>query len=281
MSNGVGLPERIRANIQTQEQELLQAGRRSNFRRIRQRRIYTRHLFTPGKGGIINAGTYPIFTTIEGGVGQGYAAPLTERETNYLSNARLTSQQNLVVKAVGVRIMRGPADPALYPQTGSFDPFIPLHPQDLGAMARGCVLAFKYITEVVPTGTLADFPAAGGMYGYNQNSRQAPGSYFGVATAGVSGTPDVTGGQQPQSVQAYGYNPVAALQAVPCWERRFRVPLLIGASEQFSAELQIPEPIAFLGDAPLEEGSSIFRYATGCCEVEVSLWCTESFDEQS
>lgn len=281
MANGMGLPDRIRASIQEQEQELLQAGRRVNFRRIRQRRLYSRHLFAPGKGGTIPAGVYPIFTTIEGGTGQGYRAPLTTRETNWLSNARLTSQQNLVVRGVGVRIYQGPTDPTVYPPQVEVDPFVPLHPQDVGALASGIVLAIKYITEVVPIGLLRDFPAAGGMYGYNQNSRQAPGSTFGVAAAGVSGTPDTSGGPAPQVVQAYGHNAVAALQAIPCWERRFRVPLLIANNEQFSAELQIPEDITLLGAMPAEQTSEIFRATTGCAEIEVNLWCTESFDEQS
>lgn len=280
MANG-GLPSRLKEGIRRQELELLERGRQVNFRRVRQRFFYSRHLFTPGKGGQIDSGTYQLFVTTQGNTGQGYAAPLTERETNWPQTGKLSSQQNLVVRGMGVRVLRGPQDLALYPPQVDIDPFIPLHPQDCATVARGMVLAIKYVTEVVPMGILADFPAPGGVHGWYQGSRQAPGSVYGVAGAGISGTPDLSGGQTPQAVQGYGNHPLAALQAIPCWMRRFKVPLLIAASEQFTAELQVYENLPFVGDGPLEQASSIFRFATGTCEVEVALWCTESFDEQS
>lgn len=276
-----GLPQSLKQGIRRQEQRLLEEGRSVNFRRVRERVFYSRHLFTPGKGGFIPEGTYQLFTTVAGGTGQGYASALTERETNWPQTGRLSSQQNLVAQGIFARIMRPPSDPTVYPAGVDVDYSVPMHPEDLASVARGMVLEIKYVTEQVPMGILADFPAPGGVEGFVQASRQAPGSVFGVAGAGVSGTVDTSELDPAQAVQAYGQHPLPVLQTVPCWMRKFAVPLLIGASEQFSAQLQVYEPIPFLGDAPAENVSSIFRYSTGACEVEIGLWCIESFDEQS
>lgn len=277
------LPNMIRAQLQEQTDDLLRRGRRVNFKYLRQRRFWSRYLFAPGKGGFIEPGEYPLFSTIEGGKGQGYNSALTLRETNWPQVSKLSSQQNLVVKRLGVRIMRGPQDLTCYDPDilQSIDPFIPLHPQDCAAVAYGMVLAAKYITELVPQGYLADFPIAGGVFGFNQSSRQTPGSVFGVAAPGVAGTPNLTGGQNPQVVQGYGKHPIAANQVLAAWERKYQVPLMISHSEQFNMALIVNQPIPFVGAGPLEQSSGIFRVGTGTCEVEVSLLCTESYDEQS
>lgn len=283
-----GLPSEIERSIREQEQKLLTEGMKlGRFRRIRQREFYSRYLFLPGKGAIFRAGEFQLFTTIEGGTGQGYNQPLTERETNWPQTGKLSSQQNLVVKALHVRICRCPTDSTLYPAPpNNFNPDLPYSAADIYNIAYNFTVNVKYITEKIPYGLIADFPAVGGAWGFNQASRQQP--IAGqpappiVQNVGLSQTLDLQAAPLLQSVQGTGNYPILNSNVVAAFERRFKVPLLIQNSEQFTVSLETSNEWQMdtdVANAPPNNG--ILRNGTGAFEIEVGLWATESFVEQS
>ena len=290
-----GQRETIGESILRQQQQLLETGKKlGQFDRIRQREFYSTYLFTPGKGLLQPSGRFLLFNTLKGGTGQGYNTSLTVRETNWPQSGKLSDQQNLVAHALHVSIQRPPADPQVFPnQLGnpvnlsSIDPTIPLHPSDVETIARNCVLEIQYITEKVPMGHLADFPEAGGVWGFRENARQAP-------AQGQVGPAPYPVGYDATPINAPPFSPI---QAIPPWaalpisrnavaaafERRFRVPLLIQHGEQFQASINIPKPFSTVGPSPaqLATGQAEYRDAGGCFEIRVGLWCTESFVELS
>lgn len=273
-SPGRALPGDIASQIKQQERALvLEGARLGRFDKIRQREFYSRVLFAPGLGGTIQPGTYPVFNSIVGDTGQGYAQPLTLRETNWPSKGRISNNQNLVIKAFHCDVTRQPGDSGLYPQGVTVDLDIPPHPTDVANVLKTCVLGIQFLTNVVPIGKLIDFPAVGGAYGWNQSGRQQPGT-----TPGADSSLDLV---PPEAVEAYGNLPTSGPRTQAAFERRARVPTLLQHGEQFSMVVIVPEAITLLGQNVNLQGDPRVRDATGCIEVEVSFWATESFVEKS
>lgn len=271
---GRALPQDIASQIKQQERDLvLEGARLGRFDKIRQREFYSRVLFAPGFGGIIQANSYPVFNAIVGDTGQGYAQPLTLRETNWPSKGRISNNQNLIIKAFHCDVVRQPSEIALYPAGAQVDTNIPPHPTDVANFLKTAVLGIQYLTNVVPIGKLIDFPAVGGAYGWNQSGRQQPGT-----TVGADSSLDLA---PPEAVEAYGNLPTTGPRTQAAFERRARVPTLLQHGEQFSMVIIVPEQVTLLAQNPNLQADPRVRDATGCLEIEVSFWATESFVEKS
>ncbi len=270
---GQSLPGDIASQIHQQEYQLMVEGARlGRFDKVRQREFYSRLLFTPGLGGTIQPGQYPVFNSIPGDTGQGYAGPLTYRETNWTSKGRISNNQNFVIKAFHVDITRPPTDTAVLPSGVSYDAGIPPHVVDVQNILGSCLLGIQYLTNVVPIGLLADFPSVAGAYGFNAAGRQAPG-----ATAGLDITPDTA----PEAIKGYGNLNITRNATQAAFERRARVPTLLQHGEQFNMVVIVPRPITVLAQNATLSNNALVRDATGIFEIEVGFWATESFIEKS
>ena len=277
-----GLPTNIRDQLRTQERELLIRGQRlGRFNKIRQREFYSSYLFAVGQGGVITANKYPVFTSIKGDQGQGYASAMTERETNWLQRNRLADNHNLLIKAFHVEIKRGPTDQRVYPpevkpfqaKTGFVDTHTPPHPADVQALAYGALLGIQYLTNLVPLGYLADFPSPGGVYGFTEASHQMPT----LANDGQSGTliDPATGNKNRAQL------PITRNAVQPFLERRAKVSTLLQHGENFSMAIIVPQPIRLLDTNPAAANGAEVNDVSGCLEVRVGFWATESFVEAS
>ncbi len=285
------LPQDIRGQLQKQERELLIRGQKlGRFDRIRQREFYSCFLFSPGLGGTIPAGKYELFVTLAGGIGQGYGSPgLTLRETNWQAVRRVADNHNLLIKSFHCAIRRPPSTDqtaqqlTIYPPsvltgglvanppaTGKVDLNAPLHPDDVYNIAHGMQLGITYLTNLVPLGMVADFPAPGGAHGFVESSRQFPSN----ATAGLSSTATGAGNRAQL--------PLVRNTCPPVWERRADVPTLLQHSETFSMTLIVANQIQLqdVNSAALGANGEN-NDATGAVELRVSFWATESFVERA
>lgn len=273
-SPGRALPQDIASQIKQQERQLvLEGSRLGRFDKIRQRQFYSRLLFAPGLGGVIAAGQYQVFSSIAGDTGQGYANQLTLRETNWPSKGRISNNQNLVIKAFHCDVTRPPSDPKCYPAGFVGDINIPTHPVDVQNVLKTCVLGIQFLTNVVPIGKLADFPSVGGAFGWNQSGRQQP-----SVTPGTDASLDLT---PAEAVDSYGNLPTTGARTQAAFERRARVPTLLQHGEQFQMVVIVPRAITLLAQNVNLQGNPMLRDATGCVEIEVGFWATESFVEKS
>jgi hypothetical protein len=260
------IPAPIARGIIAQTDEVLRRGASARFDKIRQRTLFSSHLFAPGLGGTIAKGEYPLFQTLRGQVGQGYEKPLTDQETNWLSAGRVPDDQNLIVQAIGVSVLRAPSTTTAYTQSQidlGLNLDIPPHAADVAAVAYGMTVNFKYLTSRIPQGYIADFPAVGGVVGQQQASRQVP-----VAASSDSASPN---GVNP-------HLPVARQGSAACFERRLTVPQLLAAKDTFSMSLNVPNAIRLL--AANASGVNSTRDSTGCLVVRIELFCTESVRNQ-
>lgn len=270
---GQSLPGDIASQIHQQEYQLMVEGARlGRFDKVRQREFYSRLLFAPGFGGTIQPGQYPVFNSIPGDTGQGYAGPLSYRETNWTSKGRISNNQNFVIKSFHCDITRPPTDTTVLPSNVTFDAGIPPHVVDVQNILGTCILGIQYLTNVVPIGLLADFPSVAGAYGWNAAGRQLPG-----ATPGL----DLSPNNNTESVPAYGNLNITRNATQAAFERRARVPTLLQHGEQFNMVVIVPRPIVLLAQNPALSTGTPVRDATGIIEIEVGFWATESFIEKS
>jgi len=277
------LPTSIELSLQQQARKLLIEGTSLGpFDRVRSREFFSSYLFAPGLGGTITPGDYEVFITLAGGVGQGYGASLTPRETNWLQTGRLPDQQNLLTRAwhVGVRRHPTPTDPNNQPYpvgatfgvaAGNIDVNVPPHPEDVQNFMFGTELCYKYLTNVVPIGYCADYPWPGGVYGWNTASRQAPST---DAESNVAGTPSA-------STANRGYLPISKNSTAAAFERRQKVPSLLQHGENFSMILRVKNTIQLLGPHPAAVDVPQLNDASGCLEIIVGFWAVESYVEKS
>lgn len=261
------IPEAITRSVLGQAQEVLRRGSNARFNKIRQRTLFSSYLFAPGLGGTIDAGEYELFKTLRGAVGQGYQTALTDQETNWLSSGRVPDDQNLIVQALGVSILRAPSDAATYSsaQLSTINLDVPPHAADVAAIAYGMTVNFKYLTSTIPQGLVADFPSVGGVFGFTEASRQLP-----------AASPPTIGSSSPASAQ--GHLPIARQGTAACFERRLTIPQILAAKDTFSMSLVVPNAIPLLGQNDAQTNSQ--RDATGCLVVRIELFCTESVRNQ-
>ncbi len=274
------LPPNIESQLNADAQNLLTAGRSNRFDRIREREFYSTFMFAPGMNNAIASTTYDLFKVIKGLTGQGYQAPLSDRETNWPQPNRIADDHNLLLTAVHVEINRPTSDVTVYaaaqapvnpPVNGTVDPFVPLHAADVEAVAFGMVLGFTFLTNTIPYGFLADFPAAGGAIGGNAAGRQV------AAAAGAAPAFATT----PAGAGNRAMLPVSSNRCNAAFERRFAVPIFLKHGDTFSVQLIVPNPIQLLAVNAIAGANGESNDATGAVEVRVGLWCVESFIEHS
>lgn len=274
------LPPDIQDKLHAQEQSLLTAGRDSPFNRIREREFYSSYLFQPGMGGAIGASSYDLFKVIKGLQGQGYLAPLTERETNWPQPNRIADDHNLLMTAIHCSIQRPTTDTTVYasgvqpanpPATGKVDLRIPLHASDVVRVAWGVVLGITFLTNTVPYGFLGDFPEVGGVVGFNAAGRQI------AAAAGAA----VAAATTPAAANNRAFLPVIRNAVNPAFERRFAVPIYLKHGDTFSMQLIVPNTITLTDVAAVPGTNGESNDATGAVEIRLGHWSVESFIEHS
>lgn len=274
------LPADIQDKLREQERSLLLAGRDSPFNRIRERQFYSSYLFAPGMGGAIAANQYDLFKVIKGLQGQGYQAPLTERETNWPQPNRIADDHNLLMTTIHASIQRPPTDTTVYtaavqpanpPTTARVDLAVPLHPLDVSRVAWGVILGITFLTNTVPYGFLGDFPEVGGVVGFNQAGRQI------AAAAGAA----VAAATTPASANSRAFLPVTRNAVNPAFERRFAVPIFLKHGDTFSMQLIVPNTITLTDVAAVPGTNGESNDATGAVEIRLGHWSVESFIEHS
>lgn len=274
------LPGDIQTQLDAQARNLLTTARDSPFNRIREREFYSSYLFQPGMGGAIGAGQYDLFKVIKGLQGQGYQAPLTERETNWPQPNRIADDHNLLMTAIHCSIQRPPTDTTVYaagvaatnpPTTAHVDLRIPLHPNDVIRCAFGIVLGITFLTNTVPYGFLGDFPEVGGVTGWNSAGRQI------AAAAGAA----VAAATTPAAANNRAFLPVFRNAVNPAFERRFAVPIFLKHGDTFSTQLIVPNTITLTDVAAVPGTNGESNDATGAVEIRIGHWSVESFIEHS
>lgn len=269
----------LKGMVQRQTAKVLERGQRyGKFDQIRQRHFWSTYLFAGFAGSSISAGTYDLFKTIPGGIGQGYNIPLTTRESNWLGAGRVPDNQNFAITEMGVTIGRPPANPQGSPhvpgaaftnapangiaasmtagQVAAINGLAPVLPMDAQSILYGTVLEFSYLTNNVPQGLCADFSQSGGCYGFST----AP--YFNTDVNGSR-----TGGDEslPPGDPTNGI-PAAAFR------RKLEVPILLQHGEAMGMRLNMPRAI------PIQ---SLANGSSGWFEIRVDWWASESFTEKS
>jgi hypothetical protein len=266
--------------VERQVTKVLERGQRyGRFDQIRQRHFWSSYLFAGFAGTSIPAGTYDVFKTIPGGIGQGYNVPLTNRETNWLGAGRVPDNQNFAITELGVTLTRPPANPQGTPvhvpgaaftnapqngiaasmnagQVAAINGLAPILPVDAQSILYGTVLEFSFLTNNVPLGLCADFSQSAGAFGFattpyvNADANAARSSI-------IEGLPpgDPTNGI-----------PAAAFR------RKLEVPILLQHGEAMGMRLNIPRAIPIQS---LAQGSS------GWFELRIDWWASESFVEHS
>lgn len=204
----MALPNQIRSSIARQAGRVLQTGQRFKaFDQVRQRHFWSTVLFTPTAAGYIAQGRNDLFITPPGQAGQGFAAALTERETNWKSANRVPDNQNFEVLEVGVTLGIVPSDVAA---DGSNADEIP-QPVVANSFAQNTVVAITYLTNTVELGLVNDFA-------------QAAGPQMGTYIPYDSGVADT------KLTSRFLTNGFAA----PGLRRRLKVPILLQHGETFS-----------------------------------------------
>lgn len=290
MSNGNG-DFSLRQMLAEQTQRVLVRGQRfGRFDQIRQRHFWSSYLFV---GSSIAAGAYEIFKSIPGYIGQGYAVPLTIRETNWMGAGRVPDNQNIVITEIGVTLKRPPAAWQFTESEGVLDentpgqPFNPPPPQssiassmspaqvavingmapilpfDAAAILNSGVLEMSFLTNNVPIGRLSDFSQSAGVNGF---------------TTGPYGLPNISMHPGAITVAAGNFPPAYPagdpVNGVPAaaFRRRLEVPILLQHGENCGMRINFPRDVQLAG---ISAGS------TGWYEIRVDWWATESFAELS
>lgn len=235
----------ISRSVRRQARNVLYTGRRFNaFEQIRERHQWSTHALTVDANQYIPSGVREVFTTPVGQRGQGFAQELTLRETNWSSANRVPDNQNFEIKEVGVTPF------ALVRQAGA--PNIergPVNPQDHKQICDNIVVAIKYLTNVIPIGTVGDFaqPAGPTMGNYSP--------YY--------NDPDL----QPDNRAFSGY--VTNGFPAPALRRRFKIPILLQHGETFSFQFLVKRSFWSTQEAGTQIG------------LRLDLWAVESFVERS
>jgi hypothetical protein len=272
-------PFSLKGMVQRQTAKVLRRGVRfGSFDQIRQRHFWSSYLFPGFAGSAIPGGTYEIFKTIPGGIGQGYNLPLTVRETNWLGAGRVPDNQNFAITELGASIRRPPANPQGAPhvpgaaftfappngiaasmgagQVAAINGLAPILPVDAQSILYGTVLEFSFLTNNVPLGLLADFSEPGGVYGMSTSSY----AMADLNASRASPTEALPPGDPTNGI------PAAAFR------RKLEVPIFLQHGESMGMRLNVPKAIPI---QTLVNGSS------GWFEVRVDWWATESFAEKS
>lgn len=244
----MALPPRIRESVGKQAGRLLRSGRRfERFDQIRQRHFWSTHLFVPDANGYIQSGdNFGVFTTPAGQNGQGFAVPLTDRETNWPSARRVPDNQNFQVTELGVTLAITPTSAATDPNDAGLDAVVPAAVAN--CFMRHVVVSIFYLTNQVPLGMCSDFAQAAGP---------SMGSYVPYPTPAIA-----TGGGDTYVPSGFVTNGFVA----PGLRRRLKIPILLQHGETFSFLYQIPRTL-FVADYEI--------YA------RLDFWATESFVEKS
>jgi hypothetical protein len=270
----------LKGMVERQTERVLQRGLRyGTFDQIRQRHFWSSFLFPGFAGSAIPGGTYEIFKTIPGGIGQGYSVPLTVRETNWLGAGRVPDNQNFAITELGASIRRPPANPQGAPvhvpgaafttappngiaasmtpgQVAAINGLAPVLPVDAQSILYGTVLEFSFLTNNVPLGLLADFSESGGAYGFTTSQ---------YLTADASAARAAPSEALPPGDPTNGI-PAAAFR------RKLEVPIMLQHGESMGMRLNVPRAI------PIQ---SLANGSCGWFEVRVDWWATESFAEKS
>ena len=269
----------LKRMVERQVDKVLERGQRyGSFDQIRQRHFWSSYLFAGFAGTSISAGQYEIFKAPPGNIGQGYAIPLTTRETNWLGNGRVPDNQNFAITEIGVTLTRPPANPQGSPhvpgaaftnapangiaasmnagQVAAINGLAPILPMDAQAILYGTVLEMGYLTNAVPLGFCSDFSQSGGMYGFST------GGYItaDINAARTSGTEALPPGDPTNGI------PGAAFR------RKLEVPIMLQHGENTFMRLNVPVAI------PIQ---SLANGSSGWFELRVDWWATESFAEKS
>lgn len=269
----------LKGMVQRQVAKVLEKGQRfGKFDQIRQRHFWSSYLFAGFAGTSIPAGTYEIFQTIPGSIGQGYGIPLTIRETNWLGQGRVPDNQNFVIQEIGVTVTRPPANPQGSPhvagaafsnapangiaasmtagQVAAINGLAPILPMDAQSILYGTILEMKFLTNSVPLALCADFSQSAGTYGFTTSP---------YVNADVDASRGSTQETLPPGDPTNGM-PAAAFR------RKLDVPILLQHGEQMGMRLNIPRAI------PIQ---SLANGSSGWFEVRVDWWASESFNERS
>lgn len=245
------LPRDIRRSVGRQAAHVLRTGSRfRSFDQIRQRHFWSTFLFVPDANGYIaTTDAANLFTTPAGQVGQGFAAALTERETNWQSARRVPDNQNFEMTELGVTS-------ALVPSSlggGHANEDTNQPGSLLTAFLQNTTVDITYLTNSVPLGMASDFAqAAGPMMGIYQPFMDENLFPFGVPPAA-----------DPKVLTRYSTNGFAA----PGLRRRFKIPILLQHGETFSFTFKVPRSY-FVG-----VGNAVY--------ARLDFWATESFVEKS
>jgi hypothetical protein len=216
-----GVPSNVRGSIARQARDVLVTGQRfKRFDQVRQRHFWSMQQFSADADGYIPAGEFDIFITPPGQVGQGFAVPLTERETNWRSSNRVPDNQNFDITEIGV---------GLSPVTDEIDDEAAnqLRIPDGPAMNQflcNTLVAIRYLTNSVELGYCSDFAQASGP---------TMGTY----------KPFDTVGQDTRSTTRFALNGMAS----PGLRRRFKIPIMLQHGEVFSFRFIVPRTY-FVGD---------------------------------
>ncbi len=270
----------LKGMVEKQVQRVLERGQRfGRFDQIRQRHFWSSYLFAGFAGTSIPSGTYEIFKTIPGSIGQGYNIPLTVRESNWLGAGRVPDNQNFAITEIGVTVTRPPANPQGVPhvpgaaftsapsngiaasmsagQVAAINGLAPVLPMDAQGILYGTVLEFSFLTNNVPLGLCSDFSQSGGSFGF------ATSPYINAAvSANRAGN---VGEALPPGDPTNGI-PAAAFR------RKLEVPILLQHGENMGMRLNVPRAI------PIQ---SLANGSSGWFEIRVDWWASESFVENS
>ncbi len=269
----------LKGMVERQVSKVLERGQRyGKFDQIRQRHFWSTYLFAGYAGSSIAAGTYDIFKTIPGGIGQGYNIPLTNRETNWLGAGRVPDNQNFAITEIGVTCSRPPANPqgathvpgAAFTnapangiaasmtagQVAAINGLAPVLPMDAQSILYGTILEFSFLTNNVPLGLCSDFSQSGGAYGFTT----AP--YF---------NSDVNAGRAGGDESLPPGDPTNGIPAA-AFRRKLEVPILLQHGEAMGMRLNVPRAI------PIQ---SLANGSSGWFEIRVDWWASESFVEHS
>lgn len=244
------LPNAIRKSVRRQATHLLETGRRfQRFDQLRQRHFWSTQFITPDANGYVQSGTFRLFITPPGQVGQGWPVALSDNDTNWKSANRVPDNQNFEVLELGVTLFTIPSD--IEVGQIEYDPESPT-PRQQSAFNMNTILAIQYLTNEVSLGLCSDFAQASGP---------TMGQYQPSASVGEAP-------YQGNTRTSYMLNGFAS----PGLRRRLKVPILLQHGETFSFNLVVPRTYNITRAADAADTSFVAR---------VDFWATESFVEKS
>lgn len=271
----------ITGQLQGQESDTLHGRNREPFSQVRQRHIWSTYFFGDWTGGAVvngqlQAGEYQLFQVAQSQYGAGLPAGfvLTDLETNYPGQGRISDDQNFSIWEIGASILPVPQDligAARNPISGG-----PMNPLDLDQIAHNGVLYVRYLTNEVPIGHLADFLQPGGPNIDADTNLDVSG------LANVNAGPPIVieGGHSQGSRVGYPYNERQArssmnsgnLAASPALRRKLDVPIFLSSAQTFSMKINFWRNVQLL--TANQGGTNAFR-------VRIDWWAVESFREQA